>query len=743
MRKSEKDCLMTSFRLLTPALCLVLSLWVGPSLHAQGRRESSDTTGVSQSDSVRSRNLFPDLRKAAASDSSLVGAASPAGEDPLLREDNVSTSPDDTTATLILKDAVVSSRKELPIIENKAGLSGTVNVEMIKSIPSFLGNSDPLRFARLLPSIQVNSETEGGLYMQGSEYSHTLIAIQGVPLYGTTHLLGLFSVFNAPHYKEMHYSTSAGTENRLGGFIELTLQDTLSRRVSGEISAGLLSAQGTLRFPVGSKSSLILSARKSYINLLYGSFLKYGDNPLNYGFMDGNLTWLWKPTPNDRIWVDLFADRDDGSFLYNSATSVGKATWYNMLASVHWRHVSGDVTLHQTLYGTRNGLEDLLDIGIASGELPSHMMTFGYKATVKWQDWTFGGDVAYHQAQPQNPIVRGLHNQRNNAGIPSQDGLESKLTAQWKKILGMRFEVEAGLGVSHYLSPERESFFHVSPHINIQYNAGYDAKVALRYDFPVQNLFQTGLTGAGLPWEFWFLAGKFSAPQYSHNFSLSYNHDLPGGEYSLSAELYYKKLYNQVEYNGSLMEFLNSEYRLEDCLLKGSGHAYGVNLMVQKQKGPLTGWIGYAYGRTMRSFDDAHFEGLYPSNHDRPHELNVVATYDWGKVDVGGTFVAASGIPYTRPLSFYIMNDTMVCNYGAHNGSRIPPYIRLDLSVNWYFHRGPRGENGLNFALYNALGRENPLGAGIHMSSDKSSFEFHTVSFGIKFLPSLAYFHKF
>ncbi|MBQ4286329.1 MAG: TonB-dependent receptor, partial [Bacteroidales bacterium] len=200
----------------------------------------------------------------------------------------------DTVAHLDLEKSVITEKLNRPMIENLEGISGSVNVEKIRAVPSFLGNSDPIRFARLLPSIQVNTESDGGLYMQGSDYSHTILSIGGVPVYGGSHLLGMFSVFNATHYKAMDYSTSAGQASRLGGSIDMQLQDTVPRRFSGELSAGLISAQGTLSFPTGKHSGMILSARRSYINLLYGRWLKFNDEPIVYNFTDGNLTWYWK-----------------------------------------------------------------------------------------------------------------------------------------------------------------------------------------------------------------------------------------------------------------------------------------------------------------------------------------------------------------------------------------------------------------------------------------------------------------
>ena len=142
----------------------------------------------------------------------------------------------DTVAQLSLEKSVITERLQKPVAINSRGVSGEVNVSKIAAIPSFMGNADPIRFVRLLPIVSLNTELEGGLYMQGSDHAHTLISQHGVPIYGVTHLLGLFSVFNTSHFSGMRYATSAGKEARIGGVIDMEIQDTLTRRVRGDVS---------------------------------------------------------------------------------------------------------------------------------------------------------------------------------------------------------------------------------------------------------------------------------------------------------------------------------------------------------------------------------------------------------------------------------------------------------------------------------------------------------------------------
>lgn len=649
----------------------------------------------------------------------------------------------DSLATLRLDASRITERSEKPMLVIKSGVSGEVSVEKIRSIPSILGAADPVRFIRLLPSVQMNTETDAGLYMQGSEYSHTLLSIGGVPVYGGTHMFGLFSVFNPTHYKSMDYSTDAGQKTRLAGVIDMTLPDSLARRFSADISLGMLSSQGTIRVPTGDWSTLYVSGRRTLINLFYGNYLKFNGQPIKYGFTDANLTWYARPSSRDRLWLDIYAGRDSGNFTYGVSGMTMKGGWYNGLASVHWDHYFSEFTLKQTAYCTRYGLTSHVVADFLEGHMPSHIQKVGYNGDALWNGWDFALSAAWLQAQPQNPDVSGHYNTTNTAKEPRQDALEGVLSATYSRPVGYYLILKGGLGVHGFLNDQKQFFWGLTPQVEAVVNLMEGGRIGARYGIHRQNIFQTGMTNMGLPTEFWILAGDYSAPQWSHNASLSYNLDLFKGQWAFSTELYFKRLYNQLEYKGTLMEMFNGNYSLSQSLLKGDGYAYGINLMLQKKEGRLTGWAGYAFGRSLRRFDNPAYPGLYPSDHERLHEFNLVATYDFGRFDVGGTFVAASGTPYTRADSFYIIGDRMICNYGERNACRLPAYIRLDLSGNWYFIKNAKMEGGVNLSIYNVLCRENAVGYGLNINMEEQSYQFKPTTFGIKFMPSLAVFFKF
>ena len=164
--------------------------------------------------------------------------------------------------------------------------------------------------------------------------------------------------------------------------------------------------------------------------------------------------------------------------------------------------------------------------------------------------------------------------------------------------------------------------------------------------------------------------------------------------------------------------------------------------MLQKQTGRLTGWMSYAVGRALRRFDRQDGSGRYPSGHERIHELNVTATCRVGRRwHLGGTFVAASGTPFTAPEEIYLINGYPVSRFGEHNSCRLRPYVRLDLSVNYSLRGTARSESGFNFSLYNCTAQKNDLFYSLGMHGGRITYR--PVRFAVRVLPSVSFYCKF
>lgn len=618
------------------------------------------------------------------------------------------------------------------------------NLRMMNDLPKILGNADPLHYSQMLPGISTNGEYDAGLHVMGCDNGHNRISIDGTPLYGASHILGLFSVFTASHFQQMviQKTPNAVSADYLGA--ELTMQTHYEPTDSftGEVAVGLISSQGTFRIPVTKSSELAISLRKCYMNLLYGSLLRDGDSKMKYSFYDANITYNHRINDNNRLLFNFYMGNDDVSMTEERMMSDMNVKWDNLMTSLKWEYDKDEVNLTNNFYFTKNKSEGSLEMTSLAVELPASISEWGNRLAVTWRGWTSGVDLSLYRIEPQIPSVKSsfysvdINMEKSNSFLGA-----AYVNKDWT--INDVFKATAGLRGTLYHSGSK-NYWHLSPSASIAYIPNRCFDMSLYYSLRHQYLVQTGMSSINTPLEFWLGAGSYGIePQMGHNLVFNARYKPRNGAYSLSFEAYTKWLRNQTEYNGTIYSFVASEYDLGSVLLHGKGHNYGFNVMLTKDTGWLTGWVAYAYSRALRTYDTEVLRGTFPSSHERLHELNSVVTFHIGKRwDIGFTCVFASGTPFTAPRMFYVLNRNIVSEYAEHNANRLRPYFRLDGSVNYHFNPTRHiHEHGLNVSVYNMTARENDL--FYYMGFNEDSYKYNRATFFMKVLPSISYYMKF
>ena len=624
-----------------------------------------------------------------------------------------------------------------------------VDMSLMDYMPRILGNADPIHYAQLLPGVQTNSEYDAGLHVQGCDNSHNYVSLDGVPIYNATHLLGFFSIFNASHFSEMSLtksSISASFPNRLGGSVDMLTptwicgEDSLQANGKhGEIAVGPMSSQGTVKLPIGKRSMLMVSARAAYLNLLYSKWLEMDGDHVNYDFADYNATYITQLDDANVIKAEAYWGYDNLKIGQADQGMQTKIKWDNTMAALHWYSRHSKWQTEQSIYFTRYANrvrlnETSIDVGVRS-----YIYDLGYKGRLKFGHWGCGVDVIRHELMPQDIATGGTIN-ANVAPTKKQRTIEASAYMKYLQPLSQRWALETGLRFTYYYNKDR--FASLDPNIKLRWDASQASQFSLNLGVHHQYLYQTGFSSMGLPTEFWLSSSNEFRPQYAYNASLQGNFWLKDREYRLTTELYFKKLEHQVENSGNIFDILYSSYSLEGALMKGKGYNYGANIMLEKRRGKLTGWVSYSFGRAKRRFDGDRYVGWYSASHERIHELNAVATYKIGKrMELGATYVLASGVPFTRIKYAYMVSNNIVSEYGPYNGDRIKPYMRLDLSMNYDFKNSGDKRSGINFSLYNATMYNNILSYRIKVY--KGQVRYATFSFLMPILPSISYYYKF
>lgn len=617
-------------------------------------------------------------------------------------------------------------------------------MEFMHRLPKILGNADPMHYTQLLPGIQTNAEYDAGLHIQGCENSHNIISIAGVPVYNASHLLGLFSTFIPSHFSRMSIiknATAGEGYSCIGGILSMELHDTIPQKTKGEFSVGLMSSQGTIKIPFGKKAALFTSMRLSYLNMLYSPLLKIDNGQLFYSFGDINATYLQKIGKKHTMQIDIYSGFDKAEIKYPTSKLYfnTQTTWGNSLGAIHWNSSFPKVTLDHSIYfsGYRNRLNITGNYNVA---LPSEIYDVGYRSKATFKNFETGISIINHNTTPQSPEFKNSSIITDETDY-RQHTLESSIFAKYKGCFFNKLYYDVALKGDLYSDMKGYTHTALNPFAMIAYDTWKTGRFELCYSHQHQYLLNCGFTNLGMPVEFWISADTKNKPQHAHNFQLCYKREIFNGKYDIKFEGYYKILYNQIEYNGSPLDMLSQKYSLDNIIISGDGYNYGANIMLNKLSGNLTGWISYSYGRALRKFD-IYGNKWFSANHERIHEVNLVATYNIGKrFDIGGTFVYASGTPYTSIKYFYIMNENILTEFSGHNENRLKDYIRLDISANYDIIKNEKRTAGINLSIYNVLCRKNEIYYGL--KAKNNSFRFQPTSFLTNILPSISFYYKF
>lgn len=205
-------------------------------------------------------------------------------------------------------------------------------------------------------------------------------------------------------------------------------------------------------------------------------------------------------------------------------------------------------------------------------------------------------------------------------------------------------------------------------------------------------------------------AGSYIEPSKVDQLALGYFRNFRNDQFEFSAETYYKKYYDLLDFKDGAELLLNENIETE--VLKGEGRAYGLELMLKKQQGALSGWISYTLSRTERLVTGINNDEYYPASYDKPHDITLVLNYQLDKKwSISTNFAYMTGRPITYPNARYEWQGVVVPNYDNRNGGRIPDYHRLDLSLTYDVPK-PASRNWTSswtFGVYNVYGRKNPF----------------------------------
>jgi hypothetical protein len=619
--------------------------------------------------------------------------------------------------------------------ETGIGMTGsqiTIAPANVSKLPSMLGGTDLLKVLELTPGVRNPGDANTNIYIRGGDAGQNLLLYNGVSLYTPGHLLGLFPLFNSDHISTVGLNKTgihAKYGGRLSSVIHVESKSVLPDRTSFTGNVGVLASQATLAIPVGERFGLYLSGRKTYLNLFLQPALDATVNNKNtgniegagYDFYDTNITLVGELSDKNKIIVNAFLGSDDLQITEKELYLSGKLDWSNRMLSLQWDTRVNDQPFSQQIYGSAYKNKLNITQTETSLYLSSAIQDAGYQ-----NSYTFsiagipveaGMQYTFHEITPQVYSMTNMGQELYTETSFVQKAHDAGLYIHSSIPLASRLRAE--LGLRYNIFYHDKLFCNLDPRIVLRYWTLN--QLSLRFAYSRQHQYLNLLTPSsiGIPTDFWIAVSDDIPPQSGDEFSAGYSQSFFNADFDVSAEIYYRNMNNLTEYSQNFLNGQGDSY-INNVLL-GRGRAYGLEVMLKKNRGKLTGWISYALGRSERNFDEINNGKTFPARFDRRHDLSVVGAYTINsKWDVSSVYAFATGGAYTLPSSWYLINNSPVREYGDYNAARMPNYNRMDLSVNYWFKRD---RNGINFSVYNLFMVKNPIYVFLSVGKDEETGE--------------------
>ncbi|MCF8360856.1 MAG: TonB-dependent receptor [Prolixibacteraceae bacterium] len=704
----------------------------------------------------------------------------------------------------------------------------SLTARQVELLPGLVGEVDILKAYQLRPGIAQGAEGSNGLYVRGGSPDQNLVLLDDVPLYYVSHIGGIVSIFDENSVKQLNVLKSgfpARYGGRLSSVVDFRMKDGNMEKYSGKVSVGIISSKLSVEGPIiKNKASFMFSLRKSMTDLFMypiSKILLKDNGSVIYSFYDFNGKINYKISDRDRVFLSFYNGQDRVRMNIQSEIDLGLETkgiyktrglslldvddlnnWGNTMGCLRWNHVFGsklfsNFTLAVSSYfyqdDSKNGLfevendktielftnnfsskifDRLLKIDFDYYPIINHHVRFGLKTN--YHEFTPGKLTQHYEYDVSylDDSVSIINPDRipfdTIFGSNTVNALESSVYVEDDMTLTDKINMNLGVHVASYMYDET-SFLSVQPRFSLKYAFGADWTLSGSYVKMAQYIHLLTEDGTNMPADIWVPVTKNAPPEYSDQFSVGLCKEFQQSGIHLTVEGYYKTLENLIDYK--IGENLVSGKKSWDKKIEtgGTGEVYGLEFLIEKTKGKLTGWIGYTLSKNTRRFENINQGNSYPYTYDRPHDLSIVANYRINKnISISATWVYNSGKrvtmgqAYSDAINFFssadiektgnvlynsefrhnyldLVNETAAI-YDIKNNYKMPDYHKLDVSVH-FTKKKRHGERTWMIGVQNLYNRMNAYSLYYSENEDGTVSLKKLTIFPI--LPSISYCYRF
>lgn len=647
-----------------------------------------------------------------------------------------------------LKEVVVSSRKTLNITNVNMGVA-RLDIQTIRKVPSVFGEADILRVITSLPGVKTVGEASTGFNVRGGSADQNLILYNESTIYNPSHFFGIFSAFNPEVVNEIElYKSSIPAKfgGRLASVLDINSREGNKKKITGSAGVGPVTSRVHLEGPIDKdKTSFILGARTTYANWLLKILPDEYKNS-KAAFQDVNLGISHRIDSTNNIYFSGYFSND--RFSLNSDTVYG---YSNRNFSLKWkRNFTRRLTAEfiggydQYQYKVTSDANETNAFALKFAIQQLYLRTNFVYYLNQQHGFDFGLSTLRYKLDPGTYEPKGKGSLVQKEEVEAEQALESAAYITHRFNPSNKLSINTGVRFSlyQYLGPQSVDYYapglpvtegnrtetrsygkgktinsYSGPEFrfSIRYSLTPSFSVKAGYNSQRQYIHMLSNTTAIAPTDIWKLSDPNIKPQRGDQVSLGFYKNLKQNTIETSVELYYKRIYDYLDYKPGATLLLNQN--IETDVINTRGKAYGVEVLLKKPGGKLNGWVSYTYSRILLRSDDPDLGILvnngefYPANYDKPHDVTLTGNFRVShrfSVSLNGSY--STGRPITLPIGRYYYAGSQRVLYSERNAYRIPDYFRMDFSMNIEGNHKvhQRTHGSWTIGLYNMLGRKNP-----------------------------------
>ena len=690
-------------------------------------------------------------------------------------------------STESLDEVVITKDVEKLNIRKPQMSVNTLSIKTIKQMPVILGEVDVIKAITLLPGVTTAGEGSSGFNVRGGAADQNLILLDEATIFNSSHLFGFFSVFNPDAIKDIKLykgGIPAKYGGRISSVLDIYQKEGNNKKFHMNGGIGIVSSRLLAEGPIKKeKGSFLFGGRSSYAHL----FLPLFDIDNKAYFYDLNTKLSYRLNDKNSVYLSGYFGRDVFSISDSFKNSYG-----NTVLNFRWNHLFSD-KLFSNLSLIYSDYFYGLDLTLVEFDWTSGIQNFNIKYDLKhYLSDTFklqyGLNSIYYKFNPGNiepttedsgvnPLkLTDKYAFENAVYIDAEHQLSDKLSISY----GVRFssflrlgqdelnvyendnpvvfnddlqiyEKATPIGIENYnRSDVIESFFNVEPRLALAYTLNETSSLKASYNRMSQYLHLLSNTNSPTPLDVWTPSGKYAKPQLLDQVAFGYFKTINNNAYSLEVETFYKTIKNRIDYIDGANLIANNA--IEQVILNGKARAYGLEVLLRKNKGNFKGWIAYTLSKSEQKTEGRSAEetGInngdwYNTPYDKTHDISITGSYKLNdKWTFGSNLLFQTGQPTTFPNGQYVYNGLSIPSFDSRNSTRLPSYHRLDISATYTPkpNSTKRWKGEWVFGIYNIYNKKNATSITFRQDRMTGVNEALRLSiFGI--VPSISYNFKF